>query len=329
MNRFNALILSGLRKLYDLIFTGWHTPVVNRGIEDANLASDLIYSILETGKPCMIARFGSTELACVRNYIGVMNPNKSVYNYIKGTCLQWWWNEKLIKQIEEWSGFFPSNKDTLSQFAKLMLDDCKYLDLLGSWVDDEYYVQEYITHAKKVSLLYLEPYWSNRPWSRILKGKNVVVVHPFAELIEQQYKTNRHFLFRNSDVLPEFNLRTVKAVQSLGGQDHGFSNWFEALDWMKHEIDKEDYDICLIGCGAYGFPLAAHVKRTGKQAVHIGGALQILFGIIGKRWEDPQYGFREFKKESSYKALFNHYWKRPGKETFSVNHNKVENSCYW
>ena len=141
MNGFNALILSGLRKLYDLIFTGWHTPVVNRGIEDANLASDLIYSILETGKPCMIARFGSTQLACVRNYIGVMNPNKSVYNYIKGTCLQWWWNEKLIKQIEEWSGFFPSNKDTLSQFAKLMLDDCKYLDLLGSWVDDEYYVQ--------------------------------------------------------------------------------------------------------------------------------------------------------------------------------------------
>lgn len=48
---------------------------------------------------------------------------------------------------------------------------------------------------------------------------------------------------------------------------------------MKDEIDKRDYDIALIGCGAYGFPLAAHIKRSGKKAVHLGGALQLLFGI--------------------------------------------------
>lgn len=36
---------------------------------------------------------------------------------------------------------------------------------------------------------------------------------------------------------------------------------------MKSEIDKCDYDVCLIGCGAYGFPLAAHVKHKGKQAI--------------------------------------------------------------
>lgn len=32
-----------------------------------------------------------------------------------------------------------------------------------------------------------------------------------------------------------------------------------------------DYDICLIGYSAYGFPLAAHAKRKGKKAVHLGG----------------------------------------------------------
>lgn len=51
---------------------------------------------------------------------------------------------------------------------------------------------------------------------------------------------------------------------------------------MQDEISKEDYDICLIGCGAYGFSLAAYVKRCGKQAIHMGGALQLLFGIKGK-----------------------------------------------
>ena len=59
-------------------------------------------------------------------------------------------------------------------------------------------------------------------------------------------------------------------------------------------LDKQDYDICLIGAGAYGFPLAAHVKRKGKKAIHLGGALQLLFGVKGKRWEDPNYGVNEW-----------------------------------
>lgn len=75
---------------------------------------------------------------------------------------------------------------------------------------------------------------------------------------------------------------TLEAVQSLGGSNNKFQSWFEALQWMEDEMDKTDYDICLIGCGAYGFPLAAHAKRKGKKAVHLGGALQLLFGIKGK-----------------------------------------------
>lgn len=70
--------------------------------------------------------------------------------------------------------------------------------------------------------------------------------------------------FSNSDVLPDFELITLKAIQSLGGTKQ-FTDWFEALNWMQQKMDKIDYDICLIGCGAYGFPLAAHAKRMGKK----------------------------------------------------------------
>ena len=77
----------------------------------------------------------------------------------------------------------------------------------------------------------------------------------------------------------------LKAVQTAGGNQTEFKDWFEALEYMEQEIDKIDYDIVLLGCGAYGFPLAAHCKRMGKQAIHLGGVLQLLFGIKGKRWE--------------------------------------------
>lgn len=95
------------------------------------------------------------------------------------------------------------------------------------------------------------------------------------------------------------------------------------------EIDKCDYDICLIGCGAYGFPLAAHVKRMNKKAIHMGGSLQLLFGIIGKRWEDPEYGYIELKKKGCYPQLINKYWIRPGMKEKPQNAIQVESGCYW
>ena len=81
--------------------------------------------------------------------------------------------------------------------------------------------------------------------------------------------------------------------------------------------EKHDFDICLLGCGAYGFPLAAHVKRLGKKAVHIGGALQLLFGIKGRRWD------REFS------SIYNDAWVRPEENEKPRNANSVEGGCYW
>lgn len=158
----------------------------------------------------------------------------------------------------------------------------------------------------------------------------MLVVHPFAKSILSQYR-NRNKLFANPDVLPDFaSLEVIPAVQSIGQGDARFQDWFEALEWMKKEIDASDYDVCLIGCGAYGFPLAAHVKRAGKKAIHLGGALQLLFGIKGKRWEDPEYGVKEWGiPHGQYSNLMNEYWVRPSHDETPQGATKVEGGCYW
>lgn len=61
-------------------------------------------------------------------------------------------------------------------------------------------------------------------------------------------------------------------------RDERFSDWFEALEHMYSEAMKEDFDVAIIGCGAYGFPLAAKIKKAGKIGIHLGGAAQLLFG---------------------------------------------------
>ena len=112
---------------------------------------------------------------------------------------------------------------------------------------------------------------------------------------------------------------TLKAVQTLAGEkDSRFATWFDALEWMTNRALEMDFDIALIGCGAYGFPLAANLKKAGKQAIHLGGALQLMFGIKGNRWEG--------REVSRY---FNQYWCRPDETEKVSNMNLTEENCYW
>ena len=76
-----------------------------------------------------------------------------------------------------------------------------------------------------------------------LAGKKVLVIHPFEESIQNQYK---HFdkLFPGTDILPEFELKTLKAVQTAGSAtDARFATWFDALDYMCRECEKIDFGI--------------------------------------------------------------------------------------
>lgn len=322
MNRYSIFGLKVARKLYSLSNPNDSTFGRNwKMFSSKEYSNDLIYKTLMADEPCMIARFGSTEMLCLMNYIGVKNPKlfKNYKSYCKSLTPPWWWEASTIEQIQKWSGFFPGKIDKIEQFCELMLNDISQVDILGSWLNQESFFSNQLGNAKKVVLEDLEPFFSTNPWTRALKGKKVLVVHPFAETIEQQY-LKRELLFENN-LLPAFELKTIKAVQSIAGVKTEFADWFEALASMEKEIDNTDYDICIIGAGAYGFPLAAHVKRMGKKAIHLAGVTQLLFGIKGKRWE--QYIVWP------YSNLYNEYWVRPGENEKPKNAQIVEGACYW
>lgn len=313
-------ILKLIRGIYFKLVLGNESRLRNwKLFSNKEYANNLIYQQLLQDKPCMIGRIGSTEMLCLTNYVGVKTANKSWVQYIKGETFEWWWEDSMLKQMQNWSGFFPATITNADKFSKLMIQDMKQVDVLGSWLLDEKVFVKSLQHTKQVVLEDLEPFFSTRPWTKALEGKKVLVVHPFAETIEAQYK-KRDLLFENN-LLPEFELKTIKAVQSLGGESTEYGSWFEALEGMKKQIEDTDFDICILGCGAYGFPLAAHIKRMGKKAVHLGGVTQLLFGIKGSRWEEYVVW--------PYMNLFNEHWVRPGEAEKPKNANQVEGACYW
>jgi hypothetical protein len=74
-----------------------------------------------------------------------------------------------------------------------------------------------------------------------------------------------------------------------------------------------------VGAGAFSLPLVVHAKQAGRVGIHLGGPLQILFGILGGRWTwNPD--FKQFIKDT---------WIRPSEEETPKTAGLIEGGCYW
>lgn len=330
--KFSDISIRLLRRCFRLIARKkFFNPKADMNRQSAN---DHVHKLLMSNAPCLIARFGTTELNCVNNYLCV-SDSKSYFHklisYIKENTHTPWWNTDHFQTMSLYSGIFPPSEETSIRFSKLYLSDIPLIDILGSF---QYY-EKYMplrSDVYKCQLETLYPFFVARPWTAALAGKKVLVVHPFDKSICSQYLV-REKLFENRNILPDFELITLRAVQSVAGAKVPFSDWFEALKHMEDQISKIDFDICILGCGAYGLPLAAHVKRLGKKAVHLGGGTQLLFGIKGKRWTDQYDKVWNYRPNESininYIDLFNENWIYPDTTEKPVDAIKVENACYW
>lgn len=262
-----------------------------------------ISNLLNEKKPFIVSRLGTTELGVLKYYM----KNKKYKN-------------KQKEIIQRYSGFFPTDDNSMDNFCKLYTEIIPDIDLSGiSFIPfEDYMLNTFAPNTKITKIRNLEPYFFDIPWSKYLRDKKVLVIHPFSESIEKQY-IKREKLFKNQEVLPTFRLTVYPAAQTLGGGDGSYNSWFEALEKMKKDIEKIDFDIAIIGAGVYGLPLASFIKSLNKSAIHLGGSTQILFGVYGQRWAI----------HPDFKDIINEYWVKPTPNETPKTAKNVENACYW
>ena len=268
--------------------------------------NDLIKQMILNAKPTMIARCGATEMRCIGEYISTGS-----------------FSDTIRREISELSGVFPTTDENLKRFCEFYMECVEKSDLLALWgvgAENKIVKERCSNETQFTELTALEPYYFENPWSVALKEKKVLVVHPFELSIKKQYE-NREKIFINQDILPKFKkFSVIKSVQTIAGsRDERFSNWFDALNYIQEQISCIDFDVAIIGAGAYSLPLAAYVKSIGKIAIQMSGSTQILFGIKGKRWEQ----IPEVSK------FFNEYWIRPSDKETPDQSKNVEGGCYW
>jgi hypothetical protein len=298
---------------YDFLL---NLPKIEEKDYDGQILSDekgnqLIYELLVNDQPCLICRFGSAELSAVMNHL-----------FIEEGKIASWSFDRINKGLFRMDAVFPANEQTLNRFCSLYLKDIKGIDALAIWYN---YGEQLLhkTHFPKALLFpiqSLEPFRFQAPWSSALAGKKVLVVLPFQESVKKQYE-NRHLLFENKDVLPTCDLIIYRPFNSYTDESATDCDWFWYLENMKEQIAAIEFDIALIAAGPFGLPLAAAIKNMGKKAIHVGGALQLLFGIKGSRWEErPEFA-----------AFMNEYWIKPSGAEVPVQKVKtsIDNSSYW
>ena len=121
-----------------------------------------------------------------------------------------------------------------------------------------------------------------------LQGKKVLVVSPFSKSIESNF-TNRRDFFKDYHY-PAFELRLQTTPITYAGLPDEFypdQDWLATTERLKNEISQINFDIALLGCGSYAMPLGIHIRDTlKKQAIYVGGVLQLYFGVMGRRYQD-------------------------------------------
>ena len=265
--------------------------------------NNLIRHCIKDNIPSAIGKIGVVELKLINNYIHRQ------------------YTPDVIHEGQYVAGIYPYSFEGYNNFAKLYLSSLKNVDTLAIWNTILKELELEICNkikAHPIQLQDIEPYFRTPPWSQKLKNKKVLVISPFADTIQKQFKIKDKIW--SNGMLPDFTLHTIKYPHAnTVSTKNPYKSTIETINAIKKQMDQIDYDVAIIGVGAASILLAAYAKQTNKIGIHMGGPTQILFGIKGKRWDN----INDFHK------FYNDYWVRPSIEETPEKVDLVEGACYW
>jgi hypothetical protein len=242
-----------------------------------------------------------------------------------------------IAELENNAGIHTTSYESLKEYAVSLLRAYEACSFIAEWPTEgkvfqitgagQDFIARRTPSIPKGSALSLEPYYldpsqQDNSWLSAVRGKRVLILHPFVRTFQKQL-AHLSELYPGRSWLEECEIRFLCPPLTLAG-NHQNKDWKEhytaCLTMIRQEYQERPFDIALVGAGGYGMLLShALVSELGVSTVYIGGALQLFFGVIGKRWFTNK----------QVMALVNPHWTRPLKEDQPVAYQQVEKGCYW
>lgn len=216
----------------------------------------------------------------------------------------------LRTHLERQAGIYPPTPAFAREFVARFASDLRTLDVLGTFgtpIEPEL-IRIHQVQATLVPYKAMEP---NRSvpaddatcYLPLMRGRRILIVAPFADLLRDRANEDTFERVWSRIGKRWFHPAHVESVEFPYGFDPATRDRFPtALDlcgWICARVDAADFDVALIAAGGLAIPLAAHIKRSGRIGISLGGHLQVLFGVSGRRWRS---------RESWVQNYFNEAW---------------------
>jgi hypothetical protein len=266
---------------------------------------------LETKTGALYGRFGTIEYQTLMhptNQSPILERNAGVFP-TSGTFLKDWafeYNQAVKEATAMAAGWHPPFQP---------------MELL--------YILGHNPQCKILPLRSLEPYYSlpTTMWTNAFANQNVTFVSSFADSMAKQYE-KKHLVWPASheQILP--SSAKYSFVRSYYGPAVAQGNaqwpapiqsWKDAVDALEAQVLATNPSIVVLGCGGLAMVLAKRLKAKNIITIVLGGAIQIMFGIKGKRWLNHDI----------IKTFFNSHWVFPQDHEIPNGAKQIEGGCYW
>ena len=206
-------------------------------------------------------------------------------------------------------GVFPADPNFYLEFNSFYIPHVKNIDclgicyrpwhILGDIVDELEIIRHYKLRNKLIHYPYQQtdlttPSTEENCYLPHFKDRKILLLCPFAGILKER-ATKEIFegVWSKAAKKKWFYPKTVDALEFPYGfaeaTHKSYSTAIELYKYITTQIAKRDFDIALIGAGGLAIPIASHIKSMGKIGIDLGGHLQLLFGVLGKRYRKWQW----------------------------------------
>ena len=289
---------------------------------------EAIHTALQNNQGLAVGKLGTVEAECLFIALHGHPWNGLIRQQMTRNAGLWSASEK--------SQGWATNATVASWASYMRREVLPHMDHIVEWFDARHerpVLEAWAPHASRhKGLESLDP-WVH-PWTAAIpSGTPVAIVTAFAASVDAQIP--------NIASLPSSTLEqplwaspppaffTVRTGCSPALDAEGpaawsaaqlAAGWKAAVEECVGAVVAGGARIALVGCGALSLPVVVALKKRGIIAIHLGGALQVLFGIRGRRWRrDPVIG----------PWLLEPTWQDPLPAEIPRNANLVEGGCYW
>jgi len=196
-------------------------------------------------------------------------------------------------------GIFPAAMEFYPRFDAFWVEHLRQLDCIGLFPTlmkpNLRILRHYAVAGRRIDYHDQEPDRSSPSREQdcylpLFAGRRLLLVCPFADLLRERAtratfeavwaKTGKRWFEPASVDSLEIPYGFARSTQVR------YPTVIDLYERITADLDAKRFDIALVAAAGLAVPIASHLKRRGHLAIDLGGHLQVLFGVLGKRWRD-------------------------------------------